>query len=192
MSAARLRRDESVLTQKAKVCLVGEEAVGKTSLIRRFVTGGFATEYMRTLGTLLSKKSVELETEIGQVRVELMIWDIVGKREFAQLVGDAYFFGANGLIGVVDSTRRVTMQQLGAWIEAARMEVGQLPILVFANKWDLAEERQIGEEDLRIFGAKKRVEVLPSSAKTGENVQEGFLRLARALASRVSAPGAAP
>ncbi len=95
--------DRGVEVVKRKVCMVGEQGVGKTSLVRRFTTGTFDDMYVRTLGASVSKKAVELETVYGRtVRVEFVILDIVGRRTFLQLFQDAYFSGAAGVVGVFE------------------------------------------------------------------------------------------
>jgi len=82
---------------KLKICLVGDEGVGKTSLIRRFVTGQFDDAYIRTLGAVVSKKSVEVRNGRGSPsQVDMVILDIIGRRTFMQLFQDAYFSGARG------------------------------------------------------------------------------------------------
>src|SRR5438309_8232469 len=84
--------DTESKTFKFKICLVGEEGVGKTSLIHRFVSGAFDVSYIRTLGAVVSKKTVALGTLHGRpVQVDMMILDIMGKRTFLQLFKEAYF-----------------------------------------------------------------------------------------------------
>ena len=98
---------------KLKICLVGDEGVGKTSLIRRFVTGQFDDAYIRTLGAVVSKKSVEVRNGRGSPsQVDMVILDIIGRRTFMQLFQDAYFSGARGVIAVFDLTRKTTLREL--------------------------------------------------------------------------------
>src|SRR5437879_12038758 len=93
-------------TFKFKICLVGEEGVGKTSLIHRFVSGAFDESYIRTLGAVVSKKTVALGTLHGRpVQVDMMILDITGKSTFLPLSKEAYFHGATGVLAVFRVTR---------------------------------------------------------------------------------------
>src|SRR2546429_9654034 len=96
-----------VKRMKVKVCLIGEAAVGKTSLIRRFVLDKFDDKYIQTLGTKVSKKTVESASGggTGGVRIEMTVWDITGQKEFRELLKEAYFYDARGLIAVCDVTR---------------------------------------------------------------------------------------
>ena len=165
---------------KRKVCFIGEEGVGKTSLVRRFVTGKFDEDYIRTLGAVASKKSIDLvESAVGPVHVDLVILDIVGKRTFMQLFRDAYLRGAAGILAVFDLTRRASLVELVPWIDVARQELGGIPILALGNKADLTTQVQVTEEDVETVLAHRGVRVIRTSARTGENVGEAFLRLAR-------------
>jgi len=167
---------------KRKVCFIGEEGVGKTSLVRRFVTGKFDEDYIRTLGAVASKKSIDLvESALGAVHVDLMILDIVGKRTFMQLFRDAYLKGAAGVLAVFDLTRRASLVELAPWIDAVRQELGGIPILALGNKADLTAQVRVSEEDIEAVLAPRDVRVLRTSARTGDNVGEAFLRLAREI-----------
>src|SRR2546427_11070359 len=90
---------------KRKACLVGEEGVGKTSLIRRFVTGEFDETYFRTLGAVVSKKSLDIEGAEGRGRVDPMVYDITGERAFLELFPGAYLKGGAGAGARLDMTR---------------------------------------------------------------------------------------
>jgi len=171
---------------KRKVCLVGEEGVGKTSLIRRFVTGEFDEMYVRTLGAVVSKKSVDLEGAEGRARVDMLVYDITGKRTFLELFRDAYLKGVAGVFAVFDMTRRRTLTDLAPWIDGVLQEAGGIPVLALGNKSDLHDRIEVKEEEIEsVLGARK-IGAVGTSAKTGVNVEEAFLGLARdmLLASR--------
>ena len=105
---------------KSKVCLVGEKGVGKTSLIRRFVLDAFDDQYIRTLGAKVSKKALSVALPDRGVRldVSMAIWDVIGHVGFRDLLSDAFFLGAQGILAVVDLTRRETLPaclEISAW-----------------------------------------------------------------------------
>ena len=166
---------------KLKVSLVGEQGVGKTSLIHRFVSGAFDESYIRTLGAVVSKKTVALGVLPRPIHVDMMISDIMGKRTFLDLFADAYFQGTQGVLAVFDVTRKSTLSALGTWIAKMRDTVGPLPVYVLGNKIDLRGLSEATEADaaeiLRPFGCP----ILYTSAKTGENVEEAFRGLAEAI-----------
>src|SRR2546430_10752896 len=100
-----------VKRMKVKVCLIGEAAVGKTSLIRRFVLDNFDDKYIQTLGTKVSKKELASPSPdgTGDLKIDMTIWDIMGQKGFRELLKEAYFYGARGIIAVCDVTRRETL-----------------------------------------------------------------------------------
>lgn len=166
---------------RLKVCLVGDQAVGKTSLIHRFVSGAFDESYIRTLGVAVSKKSVTVNLQTGSIRADLIISDVMGKQTFLDLFGGAYFQGTQGVLGVFDVTRKDTLSGLGTWIARIRDTVGLLPVIVLGNKIDLGALRETAESDASATLRPFACPVLLTSAKTGENVEEAFRALARAI-----------
>jgi len=164
---------------KSKLCLVGEKGVGKTSLIRRFVLDTFDDKYITTVGTKITKKELvvkrsELDTEI---LVDMTVWDIMGEKGFRQLLKDAYFFGANGVLAVCDLTRKRTLDDLDDWIDGVSNIVGKIPILVAVNKSDLTDDAEFSLKEVSQTAKAFDSESLYTSAKTGEGVEECFKRL---------------
>jgi len=164
---------------KSKICLVGEKAVGKTSLVRRFVMNMFDEQYVTTIGTRVSKKEVHISMpDLAQsVQVDLMIWDIMGEKGFHELLKDAYFYGANGILAVADLTRRRTLDDLDDWIDSVEQVVGKIPILIAVNKADLASNARFRERDVAEFAKAYGAEFFLTSAKTGDQVETAFARL---------------
>jgi len=165
---------------KSKICLVGEKAVGKTSLVRRFVMNMFDEQYVTTIGTRVSKKEVHISMpDLAQsVQVDLMIWDIMGEKGFRELLNDAYFYGANGILAVADLTRRRTLDDLDDWIDGVEHVVGKVPILIVVNKADLTSGAQFQERDVAQFAKAYGSEFILTSAKSGDQVEAAFVRLA--------------
>ncbi len=164
---------------KAKVCLIGERAVGKTSLIRRFVLDVYDDRYVATIGTKISKRSVPVRLADGGIAsVDMTIWDIMGAQEFRELLRDAYFFGTQGLVAVADLTRASTLSELARWVDGATRVAGEVPVLVAANKSDLEADAQVDPGRVEDFAARVGGSYLLTSAKTGRNVEETFRRLA--------------
>lgn len=169
---------------KMKICMVGEGAVGKTSLIRRFVLNSFDDKYLQTLGTKVSKKEIIVDyPEKGlELQVDMTIWDIMGQKGFRELLKEAYFYGAKGIIAVCDITRKDTLSELDDWIEGVYSVTGRVPIEFLANKADLRESTAIADTDLEQASKAYDSRFFFTSAKTGENVEKAFKELAERIA----------
>lgn len=172
----------SVPTFKAKVCLIGEEAVGKSSLIRRFVTNEFAGQYIKTLGTQITKKEVNFHLPNGRtIHVDFTLWDIMGQKGFMDLVGEAYFYKAGAVFAVCDGTRPETFQALREWLSGVRRLAGPLPGVVAINKCDLKHRIAITQDQVDQLSRDFDVSAFYTSAKSGEGVPEAFEALARKM-----------
>lgn len=157
-----------------KVCMLGGFAVGKTSLVARFVTSIFSDKYLTTVGVKIEKKSVQ----VGNQQLDLVLWDIYGDDEF-QRVRMSYLRGASGYLLVVDPTRKATLETAIALQESAEKTIGRMPFIVVLNKADLIDQWEIDEHALD----DRKWTIVRTSAKTGTGVEEAFLALARAMTS---------
>ncbi len=155
-----------------KVCLLGDPGVGKTSLVRRFVHNEFGEEYISTIGTAISTKSVET----GNASVELVIWDIAGQETFED-VSASYFPGAEGGIVVCDITRRETFDNLPHWIHRMRQAVADAKFVILLNKSDLTPDNSIDKREVEELLSRYPYPCMLSSARTGASVEEAFSRL---------------
>jgi len=182
------------LTMRAKVCLVGEAAVGKTSLIRRLVMDYFDDGYDQTLGTKVYKKRIDvsLPERNLELAVHMMIWDIMGQSGFRDLLKEAYFLGAKGAVAVCDVTRKSTLEGLCEWIRSVHGIAGDIPLVFVANKIDLKASREFGEAEMMEASKTHGSPYFLSSAKTGENVEAVFQTMANNLAREQLQPKGEP
>lgn len=163
------------MSAKYKICMVGAFAVGKTSLVKRFVESIFSEKYLTTVGVKVDKKSVRL----GDREVDLLLWDIAGEDD-TQPLQLVYLRGAAGYLLVADGTRSSTLDKALVLQKNIEKTIGEKPFLVTLNKSDLTEEWDIPEgriDELRKAGW----ETLKTSAKTGVGVEEAFLMLAEKI-----------
>jgi small GTP-binding protein len=162
---------------KFKLCLVGEQAVGKTCLIRKYVFNEFSDGYICTLGAKVTKKKVSIQHPKTKdpVDIELLIWDIMGQKGFRRLLQEAYFLGAQGIIAVCDNTRENTLSELEGWIEGIQKIAKNVPTVFLGNKCDLIDLQEIGLNELKSFSSEyESPGAYLTSAKTGINVDVAF------------------
>jgi small GTP-binding protein len=169
---------------KAKICLVGDSRVGKTSLIRRYVQDDFDDRYISTLGAKITKKELLLQSKDGELRVNMTVWDIMGERGLTDLLKESYFDGAGGLLVVCDLTRTETFEGLSEWLIVADSVIDTPPMTFVGNKVDLKSEQALDGSLLSSFAGEYESPYFLTSAKTGENVNAVFLDLAKRVLAR--------
>jgi len=169
---------------KSKICLVGEVAVGKTSLVKRFVLDTFDDRYVATVGTKVTKKTVPVTWRGGPAMMDIMVWDIMGEKGFRALLKEAYFEGCQGVLAVCDVTRKDTLHDLNNWIQLTKKQVGNVPIVFLGNKVDLQDRVVVGPDEVARLGGIHSAPFFLTSAKTGQNVEGAFRALATAIAER--------
>ncbi len=162
---------------KRKVVLLGDAAVGKTSLVRRFVYDAFDDKYIMTIGTKVSKKVIDMEWEGININLSLMVWDVLGQQGFTQ-VQETAFKGSDGALLVCDLTRKETLYSISHYWLPILERVAGVPAILLANKSDL-ENWDVTYEDVENFANQLGMPFMLTSAKTGENVEEAFRELAR-------------
>jgi len=162
---------------KRKVLLIGDGAVGKTSLIRKFVTDKFDDKYITTIGTKITKKDLRFRNAANETVLTLMIWDILGQKGYTSIQASSYR-GAEGAMVVCDLTRKETLGNIrDYWIPELRKVANSIPLVFVGNKCDLLEQRQITEDQLNAEAVAHSAPSFVSSAKTGENVEAIFTKL---------------
>ena len=158
-----------------KICMIGTSAVGKTSLVAKYVHGQFSDKYLTTVGVKIDKRVVTVD----DTEVTLVLWDLEGDDDFQKLK-TSYLRGTNGYLLVSDGTRGVTLD-LAKEIHGRVVEaVGAVPFLLAVNKADLAAQWEISDARLETFTA-QGWKVIKTSAKEGLGVEEAFVELARQM-----------
>jgi hypothetical protein len=155
-----------------KICMLGAFSVGKTSLVRRYVSSVFSDTYLTTVGVKIDKKTVDLD---GRT-VNLILWDLAGEDDVNAL-RLSYLRGAAGYVLVADGTRPATLDVALSLRGRVEADYGPLPFVLLLNKNDLPDQWTITEGDmdgLRNAGWWVR----SSSARTGEGVEDAFMDLA--------------
>jgi len=165
---------------KLKVLLTGAAAVGKTSLVQRFIKNRFAANYKLTVGVDILTKDVEFR--LGEIAT-LSIWDIGGQQRF-EFIRSTFYKGAAGALLVFDLTREQTYSEIRKWLTEIRQFAGEnIPFVLIGNKADLLEDvgEVIDRNDARNFAEKEGSIYIETSAKTGINVDQAFTELTRRI-----------
>ncbi|MGH9929433.1 MAG: Rab family GTPase [Pyrinomonadaceae bacterium] len=158
-----------------KICMLGTFAVGKTSLVRRFVESVYSDKYHTTIGVKVDKKVVPA----GAQEVALMLWDLEGTENEYEL-RESYLRGAGGYLLVADGTRPDTLAKAEALQARAETAVGKVPFVLLVNKSDLTETWNVNAAEIAALKEKHWM-VINTSAKTGDGVEDAFLTLAQRM-----------
>jgi small GTP-binding protein len=162
-----------------KIILIGGGAVGKSSLVKRFVDDTFDQSYRVTIGVDFLTKDVEIEGK----EVKLTIWDIGGQERF-KFMRSRFYDGAHGALVVFDLSRADTYNEIKKWLSEYRAHAGEnVPFILIGNKVDLIEDVGVVVErnEAKLFAENEGSIYIDTSAKTGENVEEAFSRLTRLM-----------
>jgi small GTP-binding protein len=167
---------------KRKICLLGAFAVGKTSLVRRYVDDSFSEKYLTTVGVQHKMRTLTVATPTGAQAVDLVIWDLAGEDEFqkAQMI---YLRGAAGYLLVVDGTRRATLETAKLLHQRALAAIGAVPFILLANKHDLRDEWEIDDQALAELSA-QGWPIIQTSAKSGDGVEAAFQSLTEMMLAK--------
>ena len=155
-----------------KIVILGDAAVGKTSLINQFVEGSFNEEYKPTLGANIVRTDVNL----NNTKVRLIMWDLAGQEKY-RVVRSMYFQGCQGALLVYDVTRYSTFDNVNSkWLRDFKKYVKKEGVYVLiGNKTDLADQRTVTTERGKEVAEKiKASHFIETSAKLGENIEEAF------------------
>jgi len=169
---------------RMKICLLGEGGVGKSSLIRKFVTGSFNTLYEQTIGTRISSKELLVpgEARAPSTEAHLSVWDIMGHETVTRL-RQVYIADADGALLVFSLSDRKSFEALESWVRLLDQTVGRIPCVVLANKADL-KKLDLDPAELPALPLGLEAPVLQTSAKTGMNVELAFSTLVRAAIAK--------
>merc|ERR1711976_997492 len=163
--------------RKFKLVFLGEQSLGKTSLITRFMYDSFDNTYQATIGIDFLSKTMYLEDRT----VRLQLWDTAGQERFRSLI-PSYIRDSTVAVVVYDITNANSFHQTSKWIDDVRTERGSdVIIMLVGNKTDLSDKRQVSTEEGERKAKELNVIFIETSAKAGYNVKQLFRRVAAAL-----------
>jgi small GTP-binding protein len=172
---------------KFKFVLAGDKNVGKTSLLLRFCDNTFSEDLKGTIGVDFKKKKIELNYDSSLIPITLSIWDFAGEEKFRTLF-PPYIQGANAALILFDVTNKESLYGLENWVKIIDENAGDNVAKSFiATKIDLKDKQEVAIEEANEFCKKHNMnkDVFITSSKTGENVTEAFLNLAKEVVDTI-------
>ncbi|CAN6673985.1 GTP-binding protein Ypt6p [Trichomonascus vanleenenianus] len=177
--------DRKDTIQKYKLVFLGEQSVGKTSLLSRFMYDTFDVQYRATIGIDFMSKTMYLSDRT----IRLQLWDTAGQERFRTLI-PSYIRDSNVAVVVYDITNRQSFVDAGKWIEDVKAERGtQVIIVLVGNKTDLSnDKREVTEEEGEAKAKEAGAIFIETSAKAGHNVKNLFKKVAMELPGLETGP----
>ncbi|XP_072912631.1 ras-related protein Rab-23 isoform X2 [Hemitrygon akajei] len=163
-----------------KVVVVGNGAVGKSSMIQRYCKGIFTKDYKKTIGVDFLERQIQVNDE----DVRLMLWDTAGQEEF-DAITKAYYRGAQACVLVFSTTDRESFEATSSWKEKVEAEVGDIPTVLVQNKIDLLDETVLKNEEAEALAKRLKLRFYRASVKEDLNVNEVFKYLAEKYLQRL-------
>jgi small GTP-binding protein len=161
---------------------MGDYAVGKTCIIRRYVSDSFSEDYKASIGVDITSQQLQFELH----EVQLQIWDMSGQTDFRQ-VRTQFMSGTDCAILVFDLTRPSSLENISSWINEIYATTPNIPLVLVGNKADLINERKVDSEAVkRIVEEFRMFFYIETSAKSGSNVTPLFQDVAQKLMSDIS------
>ena len=162
----------------AKMLLLGDGAVGKTSLVKQYIKGEYKGDYKPTIGVDVYTKEIRFSYQGEEVALNLGVWDIAGQKQF-EMFRKNFFKGAKAALIVFDYSRPETFSSVETWIKDLLELSGQVPFILIGNKIDLP--RQVDYDLAQALATNYNVKFIETSAKDNVNVEQAFLDIATAL-----------
>ncbi|KAJ5075725.1 ras and ef-hand domain-containing protein [Anaeramoeba ignava] len=161
-----------------KIVLLGESGVGKTCLALRFCEGVDYNSPEPTIAVAFHSKTIKIEDK----KIKIQLWDTAGQEIYRSLA-PMYIRNAEAAIIVYDITKRETFEKISIWIDEMISLSSQNNVLIaiVGNKTDLHEFRSVSVEEGDDFGKQNHFLFFETSAKTGDGVDEVFLKIAQKL-----------
>ncbi len=162
---------------KLKLIVIGDSGVGKTNIIRRYISNTFSDDSKATVGVEFFTKSFRVNNDI----VKLEIWDTAGQERHKSITS-AYYKGSRGALLVYDITRPSTFEDVENWMTEIKEKVrGSLKIMIIGNKLDLTNERKVDTETALDKAKSLNVPLMETSAFNSTNIQKAFESILREM-----------
>nr|MDO8080387.1 GTP-binding protein [Candidatus Freyarchaeota archaeon] len=168
-----------------KIVVVGDGAVGKTSLVKKYSENTFRDDYLPTIGSGFATKRLTIDGK----EITYQIWDLGGQPQF-RVVRQNFYRGSRGVVYVFDISRRETLENLGKWKEEVSEFCGSVPSILIGNKIDLP--RKVETREGECYGRSFNAPYFETSVLQNTNVSEVFESIGRLMLERIESLGIPP
>ena len=165
-----------------KILTIGDNNVGKSSIIEKYIDDKFDGNNKPTIGIDFKTKIIQKGNEL----IKLSIYDTAGEEKYRYLIKN-YYNGANGILLIYDITNRNSFHNLNLWFEELEknLDLNNLYIYLIGNKADLIQEREVSYEEAKDFADKKNISYIEISAKTGDNINKLFNQMIKGTVIKI-------
>ena len=165
-------KKKNPITPKYKLIFLGDQNVGKSSILNRFLSDTFVEEYQATIGLDFQSKNAQIDNQ----DVHLLLYDTAGQEKFRSLI-PMYTRDANIILLVYDITNKESFENLYAWLkDLTNININEVIICIVGNKIDLNEKREVSNEEGQKYAQEHDFIFQEVSAKTGEGFSELFYK----------------
>lgn len=172
-------KNELILDKIAyRVSILGEQAVGKTSVMSKFLGNKISENYIPSIGIDRSTKTVTVKEGENDKEITIFFIDTAGQERFRAVSG-SNINTADGVLVVFDLTSRKSFEKISFWIEQVRKIGGNIPIVLLGNKCDLADKREVKKEEIEDFADKEKFVFYETSAYDGTNIKPAFEKISQ-------------
>ncbi|MHA1231190.1 MAG: Rab family GTPase [Candidatus Helarchaeota archaeon] len=163
-----------------KIVVVGDPAVGKTTLIQKYTKKIYRDEYLPTLGVEITSKEIDVETPDGMEHINLIFWDLSGQLQFSK-VRSIFYSGVKVILFMYDITNSKSFKNINYWVNEARLNTENLNGVLIGNKIDLVNERIISKSEGIEKSKTLNFPFFETSCKTHEGIDEMFNSIIESL-----------
>jgi small GTP-binding protein len=162
---------------KLKIVVVGDSGVGKTNLIKRFITNEFNQNFKATIGVEFMSKTYKINKHLFKIE----IWDTAGQERYKSITA-IYYKGSKGALIVYDTTAQSTFNNIDKWIMEIKDKTSKdIKLMIIGNKIDLKDEREVKNEEALMKADTLGIPLMETSALDATNVKEAFYDLLKEI-----------
>ncbi len=159
-----------------KILIIGDGAVGKTSIATRYTTGGFKESHLMTVGANFMLKNIDVNGK----QIRLSIWDTAGQEKFRKVV-ESYYTGGKGVMICFAINSRQSFESLKYWYDSAKKFVPTAQLILVGNKSDLEDQREVSRNEAVAQAEEWGLPYIETSAMLNRNISDAFLTLAKMI-----------